>query len=478
METRNYVGGEWVGAGSDGVIAVSNPATDEPVAEVPSLGREGTRAAIEAAARALGPWRDMPAQERASLLGELADRMMADQDRLSRLMTLEGGKPLTEARGEIAYAASFVEWAAEEAKRIYGEIVPASKAGKRILVLRQPIGVCCAITPWNFPSAMVTRKLGPALASGCTMVVKPASETPLSAIAIAELCDQIGFPPGVVSVVTGDARSVAAEFLENQHVRKLSFTGSTEVGKVLMRQASERLVRLSLELGGHAPFVAFDDCDMEAAVEGAIASKFRNAGQTCVCPNRYYIQRGIYGEFLDRLEARLRSMRIGPGDEEGVEIGPLIDDAAVEKVERHVLDAVDKGATLRCGGERVRPRGGLSDRFFPPTLLDGFTPEMLLSCEETFGPVIPARPFDSEEEAVAMANDSRYGLAAYFYTRDASRLVRVAEALEYGIIGANDAMPSTAQAPFGGVKESGFGREGGKYAMGEYTSVKYVSLGV
>lgn len=402
---------------------------------------------------------------------------MRDQERLALLMTREQGKPLAESRVEIAYAASFIEWAAEEAKRVEGEIIPASKTGKRILVLRQPVGVTAAITPWNFPAAMITRKLGPALATGCTMVVKPAESTPLSALALGELALEAGIPAGVFNIVTGDAEAIGKELLENETVRALSFTGSTEVGKILMRQAAHHVTRLSLELGGHAPFIVFDDADLEAAVEGAMASKFRNMGQTCICANRFLVQEGIYDDFVTALERATARLRVGNGAEEGVQVGPLIDDEAVAKVERHVEDALAHGAKLRLGGERRRI-DGLADRFYAPTILENCTPEMLVSREETFGPVAPVRRFRHEQEAIEAANDSPYGLAAYFYTRDASRLMRVAEALEYGVVGANDGAPSTAQAPFGGVKQSGFGREGGRYAMDEYLSIKYVSWGV
>lgn len=458
-------------------MPVINPATDEVIAEVPLGGREDARRAIESARDVLDGWRSRPALERSAPLRRLAELMMRDQERLALLMTREQGKPLAESRVEIAYAASFIEWAAEEAKRVEGEIIPASKTGKRILVLRQPVGVTAAITPWNFPAAMITRKLGPALATGCTMVVKPAESTPLSALALGELALEAGIPAGVFNIVTGDAEAIGKELLENETVRALSFTGSTEVGKILMRQAAHHVTRLSLELGGHAPFIVFDDADLEAAVEGAMASKFRNMGQTCICANRFLVQEGIYDDFVTALERATARLRVGNGAEEGVQVGPLIDDEAVAKVERHVEDALAHGAKLRLGGERRRI-DGLADRFYAPTILENCTPEMLVSREETFGPVAPVRRFRHEQEAIEAANDSPYGLAAYFYTRDASRLMRVAEALEYGVVGANDGAPSTAQAPFGGVKQSGFGREGGRYAMDEYLSIKYVSWGV
>jgi succinate-semialdehyde dehydrogenase/glutarate-semialdehyde dehydrogenase len=478
IRDRNLIGGEWVGASSRDEIPVTNPATDEVIARVPRGGAAETRAAVVAAADAFGPWRDRTAAERGRPLRRLAELMMQRQEDLARLMTLEQGKPLAESRGEIAYAASFIDWAAEEGKRLYGDIVPASDAKKRILVLRQPVGVTACITPWNFPAAMITRKLGPALAAGCTMVVKPALQTPLSALALGELALEAGMPAGVVNIVTGDARAIGDELLTNPTVRKLSFTGSTEVGKALMVKAARNLTRLSLELGGHAPFLVFEDADVDAAVAGAIATKFRNMGQTCICANRFFVHDAVYDEFAGKLCAAVAAMKIGSGLEDGVTVGPLIDDAAVAKVVEHVDDARAKGAAVLTGGALAAPGPGLANRFYRPTVLDGFTGAMRIDREETFGPVAPLRRFRSEDEALAWANDSRYGLAAYFYTRDAARLLRVAERLEYGIVGANDGGPSTAQAPFGGVKESGFGREGGKYVMSEYVDIKYVSWGI
>ncbi len=408
------------------------------------------------------------------MLSRLADLMRRDVDSLARLMTQEQGKPLAEAKGEIAYAASFLEGAAEEGARLNGDIVPASAADKRILVLRQPVGVTAIITPWNFPAAMITRKLGPALAAGCTVVIKPAEVTPLSALAIGQLACEAGIPPGVVNIVTGKAAIIGDVLLADDRVRKLSFTGSTEVGRVLMAKAAQNLLRLSLELGGHAPFIVFDDADLDRAVAAAVACKFRNAGQTCICANRFYAQRGIHDEFTARFSAAIRDLVIGDGLREGVHIGPLINDAAVEKVEEHVEDARALGGKIQTGGDRIQV-DGLADRFYAPTLISGMTPEMRLCHEETFGPVAPVASFGDEAEVLELANASEYGLAAYFFTRDASRLMRVAEALEYGIVGANDGGPSTAQAPFGGMKHSGFGREGGRYAMDEYTEIKYVS---
>jgi succinate-semialdehyde dehydrogenase/glutarate-semialdehyde dehydrogenase len=477
MQIQNLIGQDWRGATSGRTFPVIDPATDEVIAEVPAGGTAETRSAIEAAQAALDDWRGRPAAERSALLRRLNDLMLARQEELAQLMTREQGKPIGEARGEILYAASFIEWAAEEAKRVYGETIPASRRDKRILVLRQPVGVTAAITPWNFPSAMITRKLGPALAAGCTMVVKPAGQTPLSAFAVGELALEAGIPPGVVNIVTGDARAIGDELLSNPIVRKLSFTGSTEVGKVLMTKAAQNVTRLSLELGGHAPFIVFDDADLDAAVAGAMATKFRNTGQTCICANRFFVQEGIHDAFVARFAEAAKKVKVGRGTEEGVQLGPLIDDAAVTKVTEHVDDARSKGATVVTGGALMDQRPGLSRRFYQPTVIDGFTDTMLISHEETFGPVAPIRRFKHEAEAIELANRSVYGLAAYFFTRDAGRLIRVAEALEYGVIGANDGLPSTAQAPFGGMKQSGIGREGGKYVMDEYLEVKYVSWG-
>jgi len=461
-------------AEGSGTFDVTNPATDEVIAQVPSLAEDQVRAAIGAAHEAWPEWRAKTASERADLIVRLSFLMDRDTDRLARIMTSEQGKPLAEARGEIAYARAFLDWSAEEGKRIYGETIPASQADKRILVLRQPVGVSAIITPWNFPSAMITRKLGPALACGCPVVIKPAEDTPLSALAIGELAVEAGFPPGVINIVTGDPEMIGDVFTSDDRVRKLSFTGSTEVGRILMRKASQNVLRLSLELGGHAPFIVFDDADLDRAVTHAVGSKFRNGGQTCICANRFYVQGGIYDGFVERLASAMESLRVGVGTQDGVNIGPLINDSAIEKVERHVADARDKGGGITIGGERYKANG-YADRFYTPTLIDGMTGEMLCSREETFGPVAPVARFSTEDEAVRMANDTQYGLAGYFFTRDASRLMRVAEALEYGIVGANDALPSTAQAPFGGVKHSGFGREGGKYAMDEYLETKFVS---
>jgi len=478
MERLNLIDGRWITARSGDRLVVRDPATDAEVATVPWGGREEAHEAIDAATRALPAWRAAAVDERAAILHRLARAMLDRRDALAELMTREQGKPLAEARGEVAYAASFVEWAAEEAKRLHGEVVPAASADKRILVLRRPVGATAAVTPWNFPAAMITRKLGPALAVGCTMVVKPARQTPLTALALAELAVEAGVPPGVLNVITGDSGAIGDALLGDARIRKLSFTGSTEVGKQLVAKSAQHVTRLSLELGGHAPFLVFDDAHLDAAVAGVLASKLRNAGQTCICPNRFFVHAAVYEAFASKLQAALGRARLGHGLSEGVTVGPLIDDAAVEKVREHVTDALDHGARLRVGGEVVRPAPGLTERFFVPTILDDVDGSMLISHEETFGPVVGLRRFESEAEALALANDSRYGLAAYAYTRDPSRVWRLAEELEYGIVGINDGAPSTARAPFGGMKESGYGREGGRWVMSEYTEVKYVSWGM
>ncbi len=472
------IDGTWSPAGDGSTIDVRDPATDAVLATVPSATRADVTRAIDAAAAALPAWRAAPAEERSTILRRLFDLMIRDEDRLGWIMTAEQGKPVPEARGEIRYAAGFVEWSAEEAKRVYGETVPASAAGKRILVMRQPVGVAAAITPWNFPSSMITRKVGPALAAGCTIVVKPARQTPLSALALGALAQEAGLPRGVLNIITGDSAMIADTILGDDRVRKVSFTGSTEVGKHLMVLAARHVTNISLELGGHAPFIVFDDADLEAAVAGVVASKFRNGGQTCICANRIYVQEGIRKEFVARLAAAVDGLRVGPGTEEGVDIGPLIDDRAVEKVEAHVADAISRGAGMVTGGRRLQLGAGLADRFYAPTVLDGVGPDMLVSREETFGPVAPVMGFTDEASVITAANATPYGLAAYFYTRDASRLIRVAEALDYGIVGANDALPSTPQAPFGGMKESGLGREGGKWGVDEFLETKYVSVGL
>ncbi len=474
MQTQNLIAGRWVGARTGATFAVQDPATGKELAQVPAGGGGEARAAIEAAAAALPDWRRRTAADRGKRLRRLADLMLARREDLARILTSEQGKPLAEARGEIAYAASFVDWAAEEGKRVAGETLPAGHPDKRILVLRQPVGVTAAITPWNFPIAMITRKLGPALAAGCSMVIKPAEQTPISALALGALCEEAEIPAGVVNFVTGDAAAIGEELLTNPTVRKLSFTGSTEVGRILMRKAAHNITRLSLELGGHAPFLVFADADLDAAVAGALASKYRNMGQTCICPNRFFVHEDVYEDFAARLVAAVGDLRVGRGADDGVHVGPLIDDSAMAKVEAHVKDAVQRGARIRYGGSRVRV-AGCADRFYAPTVLDDVQPDMLVSREETFGPVSPLRRFRTDAEVLEWANDSPFGLAAYFYTRDAARLMRVAEGLDFGIIGANDGAPSVAQAPFGGMKQSGFGREGGSYVMHEYLEVKYVS---
>ncbi len=475
MQTACFIDGSFVPARSGRTFAVTNPATDAVVAQVADGGVADARAAVDAAARAFPAWKSMAAIERAKPLRRLAELMHRDVERLAELCSQECGKPLAEARVEVAYAASFLEWYAEEGKRVYGETIPASDPAKRLLVLRQPCGVAAAITPWNFPVAMVTRKMGPALAAGCTQVVKPAEQTPLSALAIAELSVEAGFPAGVLNVVTGlDAPAITEAFFDNLTVRHVSFTGSTEVGRILLARSAANVVRVSLELGGHAPFIVFDDADLDKAVAGAMASKFRNAGQTCVCANRFLVQRRVHAEFVARFTAAVAALKVGDGRAAGTQIGPMIEDAGLHKAETHVADALAHGAHATTGGSRVRVPG-CADRFMAPTVLDGVTPDMLCFREETFGPVAPVCTFDTEAEALAIANDTPYGLAAYLFTADGARIMRMAEALQYGIVGVNDALPATAQAPFGGVKHSGLGREGGHHGIEEYLDLRYVS---
>ena len=469
-----YIAGRWVEADNGETCEVLDPATAEAIGTVPNMRAAETRRAIDAAAAAKPAWAALTAKERAAILRRWYELMLEHCEPLARLLTREQGKSLTEARGEIAYAASFLEWFAEEGKRVYGDVIPGHAFDRRIIVLKQPVGVVAAITPWNFPSAMITRKVGPALAAGCTVVVKPALETPFSALALAELAERAGVPAGVFNVVTGDARTIGGELTSNPAVRKLSFTGSTEVGRLLMRQCADTVKKLSLELGGNAPFIVFDDADLDDAVDGALLSKFRNSGQTCVCSNRIYAQRGIYEEFVERLSSAVGELRVGNGLEDASQLGPLINDAAVLKVEKHIADALSKGARLVSGGHRH----DLGGTFFQPTVLAGVTHDMLVAREETFGPLAPVVRFDTEDEAIALANDSEFGLAGYFYSRDVARVWRVAEALECGIVGINTGLISTEQAPFGGIKQSGIGREGSRYGIEDYLEVKYLCLGL
>jgi succinate-semialdehyde dehydrogenase / glutarate-semialdehyde dehydrogenase len=469
LKQRCYIDGQWVGSSAS--IPVRNPADESVIATVPKLGREETRRAIDAAQRAQKPWAGKTARERSASLRSWAKLMTDNQEDLARIMTAEQGKPLAESRGEIIYGASFVEFFAEEAKRVYGETIPSPWTSSRMLVIKQPLGVVAAITPWNFPNAMITRKAGPALAAGCAFVCKPAGETPLSALALAELAERAGIPPGVFSVVTGSSREIGAEMTANPIVRGLTFTGSTEVGRVLMAQCAPTIKKLGLELGGNAPFIVFDDADLDEAVAGAIASKYRNAGQTCVCANRLLVQDGVYDAFARKLAEAVKRLKVGNGFEAGVTTGPLINQAAVAKVQEHIDDAVAKGARVSLGG---RPLGG---NFFEPTVLLDVTADMAIAREETFGPVAPLFRFKTEEDAIEMANATEFGLACYFYARDLGRVWRVAEALEYGMVGINEGIISTAEAPFGGVKESGLGREGSRHGLEEYLEMKYLLMG-
>jgi len=469
------IGGRWVGADSDERFDVTNPATGEVVGTVPNGSEADVTAAIDAAAGALDEWKSLPAIERARVLRRSADLIRERKDEIAAVMTAEQGKPLAEAAGEVDYAAGFLEWFAGEAERVYGGIVPAINAANRVLVLRQPVGVVAAITPWNFPAAMMTRKLGPAMAAGCTSVVKPASATPLTAALILRAIEDAGTPPGVVNLITSRSSGMVAETIfGDRRVRKISFTGSTEVGKDLIRLSAGQVKRLSLELGGHAPYLIFDDADLDEAVDGLIASKFRNAGQTCVCANRTYVQSGVYDDFVARLGERVARMVVGRGDQPGVTIGPLIDERGVDKADQHVQDAIRRGARVVTGGERLTEGEYGRGSFYAPTVLEGVTQDMLICSEETFGPVAGISRFETEEEAIRLANDSVYGLCAYFHTRDYARLLRVAEKLDYGIVGANAGIISAPNAPFGGVKESGYGREGGSVGIDEYLDVKYV----
>lgn len=473
MRQACYIDGAWVGADGGATISVHNPATGAQLGTVPACGKAETARAIAAAARAWPAWRAMTALQRADIMLRWRDLIMQNQDDLARLMTLEQGKPLPEARGEIGFACSFLRWFAEEARRMYGDIVPAPWPGKRILVTREPVGVVGIITPWNFPTAMIGRKVGAAFAAGCPVVIKPASQTPYSALALAGLAEQAGVPKGVFNVLTGSAREIGGELTSNPAVRKISFTGSTEVGKELIRQCSSTVKKVSMELGGNAPFLIFDDADIDLAIVGAMASKYRNTGQTCICANRFYVQEGVYDLFVQKLAAAVADLKVGNGLDDGVTQGPLIDGKALVKVESQVKDALAKGGTLICGGHRH----SLGGNFFEPTVIAGATPDMAFAKEETFGPLAPVFRFKTEEEAIAMANDTEFGLAAYVYTRDLGAAFRVSGALEYGLVGVNESLISTCEAPFGGVKESGMGREGSRHGLDDYTVIKYTCMG-
>ncbi len=473
LRDRCLVDGQWI-AGTQAPIEITNPANGKVLTSVPSLEAPAIETAVKAAEKAFRSWSAMAAKDRTAILRRWFDLIVQNADDLAALMTAEQGKPLAEAKGEVLYAASFVEWFAEEAKRIYGDTIPAPTTDKRIIVLKQPVGVCAAITPWNFPAAMITRKAAPALAAGCTMIVKPAEQTPLTALALGVLAEQAGIPAGVLQFVTGDARVIGKVLTDSDVVRKLSFTGSTEVGRILMAQSAPTIKKMSLELGGNAPFIVFDDADIDAAVDGAIASKYRNAGQTCVCSNRLYIQAGIYDDFAEKLAEKVAKLSVGEGTGSGVLIGPLIDGDAIAKVESHIQDAVSKGAKIVTGGKRH----ALGGTFFEPTVLTGATQSMVIAREETFGPVAPLFRFENEEDVIAMANDTEFGLAAYFYTENVRRMWRVSEALEYGMVGHNTGLISNEVAPFGGVKQSGLGREGSHYGIDEYLEIKYLCTAI
>ena len=469
LKEKCYINGAWVGGSA--TIDVTNPVDERVIAAVPKLGAKETREAIEGAEKAQKLWAKKSAKERAAVLRKWFTLMMENQEDLAQILTAEQGKPLTESRGEIAYGASFIEWFAEEARRVYGETVPVPFPNSRAVVIKQPVGVIACITPWNFPNAMITRKAGAALAAGCAMVCKPAGETPLSALAMAELGERAGIPAGVFSVITGSAREIGAEMTSNPVVRGLTFTGSTEIGRVLMEQCAPTIKKMGLELGGNAPFIVFDDADLDAAVAGAMASKYRNNGQTCVCANRLYVQEGVYDAFAEKLAAAVKKLKIGNGAADGVTTGPLINPAAVKKVEEHIADAVAKGGKIAAGGKRM------SGNFFEPTIITGVTRDMAVAREETFGPVAPLFSFKTEEEVIEAANATEFGLACYFYSRDIGRVWRVGEALEYGMIGINEGIISTSEVPFGGVKQSGLGREGSQHGMEEYLEVKYMLMG-
>ncbi|WP_198949157.1 NAD-dependent succinate-semialdehyde dehydrogenase [Lottiidibacillus patelloidae] len=467
------IGEEWVNL--DEKIEVRNPATGELVGTVPNGGKEETKRAIEAAEKAMKVWSAFPAGKRARYMQKLTKEIIKNEMELAEIMTLEMGKPLKEARGEVRSSAAYVEWFAEEGKRVYGETIPSNRPDQRMMVIKQPVGVVGAITPWNFPAAMITRKLGPALAAGCAIVIKPATATPLTALKLAEICKNVGFPPGLVNVVTGKTSEIGAEIMSNPTVRKVSFTGSTNVGKLLMRQAADNVKKLSLELGGHAPVIVFDDANLDKAVKGAIASKFRNAGQTCICGNRIYVQEGIYEAFLAKFVEETKKLQVGNGMEETTDVGPVIDSGAYEKIDEHVQNAIGNGAACLLGGQGTSGNGS---NFYEPTILSNVTDDMLIMNEETFGPVAPVQSFKTMEEVIAKANNTEYGLAAYFFTEGMSQGMKMAEALEYGIIGWNDGVPTAVQAPFGGVKESGIGREGGHQGLAEYLEEKYISIGL
>jgi succinate-semialdehyde dehydrogenase / glutarate-semialdehyde dehydrogenase len=474
LKQQVFIDGLWMDAADGKSFAVTNPATGETIAQVPSVSTTQVEQAVLAAETALHSWKNMTAKERSILLRQWFDLIVANQEDLAVILSTEQGKPLTESRGEILYGASFIEWFAEEAKRTYGDVIPHDKQGRRLVVIKQPVGVVAAITPWNFPNAMITRKVGPALAAGCTVVIKPASETPLSALALMVLAEQAGIPKGVINVVTGSSREIGGVLSTHPVVKKLSFTGSTQVGKLLMQQCSSTMKKISMELGGNAPLIVFEDADLERAVKGAMASKFRNSGQTCVCSNRILVHANIYDRFMEKLTAAVKELKVAPAFEEGAEQGPLINEKAVEKIEEHIADAVGKGAKVLVGGKLH----ALGQTFFEPTVLSDVTPDMLVAKEETFAPLAPVFKFSSDEEAIQMANDTEFGLASYIYTESLSRAWKVGEALEYGMVGINEGLISTEVAPFGGVKESGTGREGSKYGIEDYLDIKYMCMGI
>ena len=474
LKQQVFIDGLWMDAADGKSFAVTNPATGETIAQVPSVSTAQVEQAVQAAEAALNAWKNMTAKERSVLLRKWFDLMVANQEDLAVILSTEQGKPLTESRGEILYGASFIEWFAEEAKRTYGDVIPHDKQGRRLVVIKQPVGVVAAITPWNFPNAMIARKVGPALAAGCTVVIKPASETPLSALALMVLAEQAGIPKGVLNVVTGSSREIGEVLTTHPVVKKVSFTGSTQVGKLLMKQCSSTMKKISMELGGNAPFIVFEDADLDRAVKGAMASKFRNSGQTCVCSNRILVHANIYDQFLEKLTAAVRKLKVAAAFEEGAEQGPLINEKAVEKIEEHIADAVGKGAKVLVGGKRHE----LGQTFFEPTVLSHVTPDMLVARNETFAPLAPVFQFSTDEEAIQMANDTEFGLASYIYTESLSRAWKVGEALEYGMVGINEGLISTEVAPFGGVKESGTGREGSKYGIEDYLDIKYMCMGI